>query len=110
MLDDFNTPDEGNNEPVQPNTPSFEDSFSEMESALDQLPDGAVYTLRHEANPPMYVPAFEGESITIRQACERRHLTLGSNVNAYLDGNQVSLDSPIQAGAVVTLVGSVKGG
>lgn len=109
MSDDFNTQDEGN-EPVQPNTPSFDDAFGEMESALDQLPDGEVYTLRHEANPPMYVPAYEGENITIRQACERRHLTLGSNVNAYLDGNQVSLESPIQAGAVVTLVGSVKGG
>ena len=109
MLDDFNTTD-GENTPAEPTNPSFDAAFGEMEAALDNLPEGDVYTVRHEANPPMYVPAFEGESITIRQACERRHLTLGSNVNAYLDGNQVSLDSPIQAGAVVTLVGSVKGG
>jgi hypothetical protein len=106
MSDEFETP-QGES---QSETPSFDDAFSDMENSLDQLPDGDVYVLRHEANPPMYIPAYPGESITIRQACERRHLTLGSNVVAYLDGNQVSLDSPIQAGAVVTLVGSVKGG
>jgi molybdopterin converting factor small subunit len=89
--------------------PSFEDAFSTMESSLDNLPEGSFVTLQHEANPPMFVSYTEGESLTIRGAIDRRGLTIG-NVNAYVDGNVVSLDTPIAAGTIVTLVGNVKGG
>jgi sulfur carrier protein ThiS len=89
--------------------PSFEDSFSDMENSLDNLPEGSFVTLQHEANPPMFVQYFEGETLTIRGALDRRGLTIG-NVNAYVDGNIVSLDTPIAAGTIVTLVGNVKGG
>lgn len=91
--------------------PNFEDAFEEMESSFDTLPAGDVVTLQHEANPPMFVGLEEGEtSLTIRGAIERRGLTIGSNVQAYVDGTIVPLDSVIAAGTVVTLVGNVKGG
>jgi sulfur carrier protein ThiS len=89
--------------------PDFGDAFNSMESSLDNLPEGSFVTLQHEANPPMFVSFEEGETLTIRGAIDRRGLTIG-NVNAYVDGNVVSLDTPIAAGTIVTLVGNVKGG
>lgn len=97
------------------NTPASEnpidDAFSALDNALDGLPEGDFITLRHEANPPMYVNLNEGElGLTVRQACDRRGLTLGGNVNCYFDNNQIALDSFVPAGGVVTMVGNVKGG
>ena len=89
----------------------IDDAFSQMESSLDALPEGDFITLRHEANAPVYSPVYAGEpNITIRTACERRGLTLGASVQAYVDNNLIALDTAIPAGSVVTLVGNVKGG
>ena len=109
-MDNIN-PNFDSEEEVPSQEENFEDEFSAMESALDDLPSGQFITLRHEANAPMYVQVFEGEpGLTIRGACDRRGLTLGGSVNAYVDNNPVPLDTFVPAGTVVTLVGAVKGG
>jgi hypothetical protein len=95
------------------NDPEPED-VEEMFENLDNLPDvpaNGYITLTHDSAAPMFAPLLEGEqSITIRTAIERKGLTLGSAVNAYYDGGLVDLDTQVPAGAVVTLVGNVKGG
>ena len=113
-MSDFDNINPDEELPEEP-TPSFDDAFTSMESALDSLPTGSFYTIRHESNAPVYVPAYTSEdgtpeAINVRQVCERRGLTLGANVNAYVDGNPIALDSIVAAGSVITLVGNVKGG
>jgi hypothetical protein len=103
MSDNFNST-ESNPTEGQP-SPSFEDAFSQMENALDALPDGAFITIRHESNEPMHVGLNEGEQgLTVRQAIDRRGLTVG-NVNVYLDSNPVTMDTFVPAGSTIMIVG-----
>lgn len=107
-MDDFNTPADETT-PSQP-APGFEDAFTDMEATLENVPTSDFITIRSGSGAPAYAPLREGEtSITVREACERLGLTVGA-VNVYVDQNQISFDTPVAAGTVVTLVGNVKGG
>jgi hypothetical protein len=86
--------------------------FEALESSFSEsLASGSFITIRVESGPAIYVPLNEGEeSISLRDAVNRRNLTLGPNVNAYVEGQQVPLETVVPAGTIVTMIGTVKGG
>jgi hypothetical protein len=97
-------------EPVDDGASAF-DALENLNAFTAAVPEGEYVTIRHEANPPMYVALVEGEtSIALGAAIQRRGLFISGAINAYLDGGQITMETVLAPGSVVTLVGSVKGG
>jgi hypothetical protein len=107
-LDPIN-PEEDSNNPSAP-SPSFDDAFAQAEQALANVPQGDYITLRSASGNPVTVPVYEGEALTLQAVLDRSGLSFGASITAYVDGGAISRDAIVPSGAVVTLVGSVKGG
>lgn len=67
-----------------------------------------IVTLRSSAGQSWPVPVEQPTAVKdlVRQA----NLTLGTEVVVWVDGATVSMDQVVPGGAIVTLVGNVKGG
>jgi hypothetical protein len=82
--------------------------FTEAESFL---PDGASFvTLRTSTGKTFHTPVPEGETRTARELVASAQLKAGFDLEIWLDGAQITLDTPVPAGRTLTLIGSVKGG
>jgi len=109
MSDDFFQNDQ-TTQPAQPD--AAQDAFAAMEAAVSAAaPDGQYVTIRANGGTSVFAPMDEGEeSLSISEAIQRADLTIGQNVNAYVEGSPVSFSTLVPARTVITLIGTVKGG
>jgi hypothetical protein len=85
-----------------------DDFFAEAQS---YLPDGAkVVTLIDKVGHAFYCPVPEGEARTMRELLNSRNLTVGADLEMWLNNAQITMDTLVPSGSSVTLIGSVKGG
>jgi hypothetical protein len=88
------------------------DFFSETEETVAALPEtGATITLRTSGGDTKYIPVPAGQAtMTVTEIVAASALAVSGAVNYWLNGVQVQPGDAVPAGAVLTLVGSVKGG
>jgi len=95
----------------EPENEDAAEMLENLEAFQTSVPDGRYVTIRHEANPPVFVALLPDENtITISEAIERRGLTINHSVTAYVDNQTVELSHQLAPGQVATLIGAVKGG
>lgn len=99
------------------NESGLENELENLNSFQSAVPEGAYVTIRNGASNPVFVSlrgAEEGSpaetSITVREAITRAGLALSPATTIYVENNVVDYSYVLAAGAVVTIVGSVKGG
>ncbi|MEM4204286.1 MAG: hypothetical protein QXS54_09490 [Candidatus Methanomethylicaceae archaeon] len=84
-------------------------NFEEIAEEINLSAEGVTLMLAN--GDSFHVPLFDQEaSITIREAIERANVVFGHNARIFMGGLELGLDSEVGRGAVVQLIGQVKGG
>ena len=83
------------------------DFVGQTEAQVD-LPTDSYITVRANGGEPKYVPAQT--SMTPRSLLQALSLTTNGAVEFWLNGAKIDWDGIVPIGAVMTIVGSVKGG
>lgn len=104
--------------PVDENTP-FDPNMPD-EPVVPVVPDEVIDPITNAGIDPTQIitiisngrPAYveTAEPITFGDAMTRAGLTYNGNLDVYMNGQKIALDTPIPGGATVTVVGNVKGG
>ncbi len=70
-----------------------------------------LITIATTSGRPAYVELQAGEAaIPFSAAIQRAGLLFNGQLNVYMNGQEVAMETPIPGGATVTVVGNVKGG
>ena len=89
--------------------PEFPDEFgNELDTFLDDVDPATVVTIRPGSGSPAYQTVTEPTSLSV--LLQRAGLTWNGQLDAFVEGAPINLDTPVSGGVTVTLIGNVKGG
>jgi hypothetical protein len=83
-------------------------SDEEEVSWMDDVDPATIVTIRPSSGEAKFQVVEEPTSLSILM--QRSGLTYNGQLDAYVEGTPIDLDTPIQGGQTVVLIGNVKGG
>ena len=82
--------------------------FDEAEDLFDGVDPATIVTIRPGAGEPQYISVSEATPFSTLM--QRAGLTYNGQIDIYVEGAEIGLDTLVQGGQTVTIIGNVKGG
>lgn len=91
-----------------PEFPDEIDSFEDDDDFFGDVDPNSIVTIRPGSGSPKYQTVSEPTPLDL--VLQRAGLTWNGQLDAFVEGQPITLSSLVQGGQTVTLIGNVKGG